>query len=371
MNEPADAHTASMLRELSDLVSRIGSDLAVYLVYDRPTQVAERPDLARTHFASRCISDSRINQMVDAFRSIDAYVQLFEGERPFLEALTTGSLRGRTRPIQIVHNGIGFGITDGGYAPGRMALLPAVADSYGILCSDSDAYTCAFAMHRYHSLLVLRTLGVQTPRIWHYRRGLGWMGPAPQLGTKVIVKSTYEAWSVGVTEDSVFYVDDHCNDRVDAIAESMGQPATVQEFIAGREVCVPIVAIPRPVTTPAVEQVLDRSASDPDAFVTIDDSLRPASLSYVPFDGPAEAVAQMSAAALAVFDIFQQHAIGRMDFRIDELGRPWLTDAAITPGLGNRGSMFTSCALLGLNHEEFLRTIIGASLLRYDVFEKL
>ena len=367
MKHAAAEHTATALRELSERVDQIASDLALYLVYDRPSQVDERPDLARTHFARRCISDDRVDEMIKLFRSIGAYVQLFEGDRPFLEALATGSLKGRAKPIQIVHNGIGFGITEGGYEPGRMALLPAVADSWGILCSHSDAYTSAFALHRHHSFTVLHALGVKTPPVWHYRRGSGWLGPSPPIGIKVIAKSTYEAWSVGITEESVFQVGDGCNGRLDAIAETIGQSVTVQEFVSGREVCVPILACPNPLTTPVVEQMLDRAPHDPDVYVTIDDSLRPASLSYVPYSGPAETAAQVSATALAVFDILQQHAIGRMDFRVDDLGRPWLTDAAIAPGLGDGGAMSTSCALLGLSRPEFLKAVIGASLLRYCI----
>ena len=55
---------------------------------------------------------------------------------------------------------------------------------------------------------------------------------------KVIAKSTYENWSVGVTDASIFHVDDSCDARVATIAEAIGQPVTVQQFISGTEVGV-------------------------------------------------------------------------------------------------------------------------------------
>lgn len=358
----ADTEHTVLLRGLERRLCAVGADLAVFLVYERPSQVDDRPDLARTYFAQRCVSDDQLDRMAAAYRDIGAYVELFEGEQPFLEALTTGRLALIDRRLPVVYNGIGFGITGGGFQPGRMALLPAITDTYGMLCANSDAYTCAFALHRFHSFVVLRALGVQAPPVWMFRRGKGWMGDAPPIGTKVIAKNTYEAWSVGVTEDSVFFVDDACVDRVTAIAEGIGQPVTLQEFVAGREVCVPMVSVPDLLVLPPVQQFLAKAPQDPDAFMTIHDNLNLAGVDYRPFDGPGEIVHQMAATSRSVFEILQQRALGRMDFRIDDHGRPWLTDAAITPGLGTAGSAFASFQSLGLSHPEFLRVVLAASL---------
>ncbi len=353
---------SSVLLALHESVGLMGTDLAVYLVYEHPSQVVERPGLAKVSFAERCTSEQELNDTIAAFRDIDAYVEVFQGERPFLEALISGRLQGVNRQIRVIFNGIGFGVTEGGFSPGRMAMLPAIADSYQILCANSDAYTCAFAMHRYHSFLVLRSLGVATAPVWHFNLQGGWMGSAPPIGTKVIAKSTYEAWSVGVGDDSVFVVDNTVEARVAEIARAIGQPVTLQEFVSGREVCVPIVATPSVQVLPAVEQILDKAPGDPDAILTHQDNLGGSGLSYVPFLGSDALLRQMGSTAEEVFRIFQQRALGRMDFRIDDQGRPWLTDAAITPGLSRVSSAYTSVAQLGFSHAEFLRITLGATL---------
>lgn len=351
----------AILRQLDERLCKVGDRVAVFLVYERPSQVRDRPELARTYFAQRCTSDRQINDMIDAYREIGAYVELFEGEQPFLTALTSGRLNSLGRRLPIMYNGVGFGITTGGFEPGRMALLPTIADSYGLLCANSDAYTCAFALHRFHSFVVLRALGVQAPPVWHYNTQQGWMGHAPPIGTKVIAKNTYEAWSVGVTDRSVFTVDETVPERVSSIIERIGQPVTLQEFISGREICVPIIGIPERIVMPPVEQILNKSPDDPDAFMTISDNLNMSGVTYTPFEGPDEAIRQMSSTAETVFAILQQRALGRMDYRIDCDGRPWLTDVAVTPGLGRDGSMFTSIASLGFDYEQFLRIALAAS----------
>lgn len=348
----------SMEAALTDL----GSDLALYLVYERPERVRERPALARTFFAERCTTDQALSELISAFRSIDAYVELFEDERSFLYALSSGRLTSVQRGTQVLYNGIGWGITPGGFRPGRKAMLPAVADSYGLVCANSEAYTCALALHKFHSFVLLRALGVRAPRLWHYRPKAGWMGERPPEGTKVIVKSTYEAWSVGVSTDSVFVVDETCESRVTAISERIGQAVTMQEFVAGREVCMPVLAFPQPIIPKPVEQVLSRAPAQADAVFTIEDNLAAESVSYVPFDGVDATVAEMRATSLKVFDILQMRAFGRMDFRLDDQGRPWLTDAAISPSWDAMSSAYTAFAPLGLSHPTFLRLIIAATL---------
>lgn len=350
------------LRRLEAALAERGSDVALHLVYERASRVVERPALARTFFAERCTTDEALNQMLVAFRAIGAYAELYDGEKPFLRALVGDGLDRLERSLHVIYNGLGWGVTPGGFKPGRKAMLPAIADAYGLLCANSDAYTCALALHKFHSFLVLRALGVRTPATWHFRAERGWMGPAPSPGTKVIVKSTYEAWSVGVTENSVFRVGHDCEERVRRVAESIGQAVTLQEFVAGREMCVPVLSSPQKVVGPPVEQLLAKSLGDPEAVFTIDDNLNHEAVSYVPFEGPSTLVAEMQETALRTFDILQMQAFGRMDFRVDSDGRPWLTDVAISPSWEPYSSAYTSFAGLGLDNDEFLRLIVAASL---------
>jgi len=190
------------------LVAR-APDLALSLAYDRPQRAAERPGLERAFFTQRCLSDAQIAQTIDAFRSVGAYVELFEGELPLMEALASGRLQRVDRELKVIYNGIEGGITAGGFEPGRKALVPTLADAYGVICSNSNAYACALGRHKFHYFTVLRSLGVKAPEVWHYRHPCGWVqGRSPAAGTKVIVKSTYESWAVGVTDDSVFVVDE-------------------------------------------------------------------------------------------------------------------------------------------------------------------
>lgn len=342
------------------LVTR-AEDIAVFLVYDRPERAAERPGLARTHFAERCVSDEQLGFMIDAFRSVNAYAELFEGERPFMEALACGRLQRLERPLSVAYNGIGWGVGVDGFQRGRKALIPLIADSYGLICANSDAYACALTLHKFHSFLVIAALGVSTPQTWHFEPSRGWIGGRPPAGVRVIVKSTYEAWSVGVTEESVFVVDESCDRRVAEIARQIGQAATVQAFIPGTEVYVPVMSCPERIVMPPVEAVIRRAAGDPDAVMTIDDNLE-RGVGYRRFDGPKELIERLGEDALTVFEGLQLQGLTRIDFRIDEGGRPWVIDVAVSPGLSLRSPVFLSASEIGLDHPTFLRAVVAATI---------
>jgi len=344
------------------LVDR-AADLALFLAFDRPQRVVERPGLERAYFAQRCLSDAQIEQMITAFRSIGAYVELIEGDLHLMEALASGHLQSIDRELKVIYGGIEGGIAPGGFEPGRKALVPAVADAYGVTCTNSNAYACALGRHKFHYFTILRSLGVRAPRVWHYHPAEGWVqGMSPEQGTKVIVKSTYESWAVGVTDDSVFVADKHCGERVASIAETIGQPVTVQEFVAGAEVCVPILGLPELVVTPPVEIILAKAPGDANSFMTVTDNLTQGEIGYRRFDRGAELDEQLAGAARATFEILELKAFGRIDFRIDERDRAWVIDVGVSPGTARQSSATFSLAQLGFDHAAFLRVVVAATL---------
>jgi D-alanine-D-alanine ligase len=350
------------LRAIERTLVQHAEDLALFLVYDRPERERERPGLWRTYFAQRCVSDAHLDATIGAFRSVGAYVELFAGERAWISALADGRLQRLPQRMKAAFNGIGWGIGVEGFMPGRKALVPLIADAYGITCVNSDAHACAVTVHKFHSSLIAGGVGIRTPRTWHFRPGHGWVGQAPPHGTRVIAKSTYEAWSVGVTDCSVFVVDESADARVAEVGESIGQPVTVQEFISGREVYVPVWSCPERILSPLMEAVATRAPGDPDAVTTIEDSIEHGGVSYRPFDGALDLVERLGAAAITVVDLFDLSGLARIDFRVDDRERAWVIDIAIDPGVAVENSAFQSLAEYGFDHPAFLRTVVAATL---------
>lgn len=353
--------SAAWITRLDRAVTLNSGRLAVHLIYDRPDRETERPGLWRTHFAARCVSDSALDSMLDVLRDTGIYAELFTGERPFIDALASGRLERLGRDLHLAFNGIGWGIGAEGFMPGRKALVPLLADAYGIVPLNADGYGSALTVHKFHSFLVLRALGIRTPQTWGFHPTLGWVGPRPELGTKVIAKSTYEASSVGVATNSVFEVDGHSDAYLRAMAESIGQLLTVQAFIPGREVCVPVLSSSHSIVLPPVEAVIPRDPS-PDGIMTLSDTLNRDGYVHRAYDGQGAEVTAMATTALQAYRYLELRGLARFDFRVDASGAPWLFDVAIEPGLSQGGSAFRSFGLLDVDYATFLRATIGASL---------
>ena len=182
---------------------------------------------------------------------------------------------------------------------------------------------------------------------------------------KVITKSTYENWSVGVTEASMFHVDDSCDERVAAIADDIGQPVTVQEFISGTEVGVSVLSCPELLIPPPMRTVLTKAPDDPDAVMTIHDNLEDKAIVLEPYDGPAEVMQELFDASARAFDALELGAFARFDFRVDAGGRTWLTDVGVSPGISEKDAAFLSIGELGFDHPSFLRAVVATTLATY------
>jgi D-alanine-D-alanine ligase len=354
------------LRELERNLVERGPELALYLAFDRPQRAKERPGVARTFFVERCASDAHLTQIINAFREIGAYVELFEGEEPFFKALADGRLQAMGQPLKVVYNEIEGGITWDGFQPGRKALVPSIADSYGLMCSNSNAYACAIGRHKFHYSTLLRQLGVRTPDTWHYRPLRGWAaGRKPPTGIKVIVKSTYENWSVGVTDASVFHVDDSVDQRVEHIANEIGQPVTVQRFVSGPEIGVSVFSCPEIVIPPPMKTILTKAPNDTDAVMTVYDNFTKDAIILEQFDASPSVMQELSESAGCAFEALELGAFARFDFRLDTEGRAWLTDVGVSPGISETDAAFFSLAALDFDHPSFLRAVVATTLASY------
>jgi D-alanine-D-alanine ligase len=339
-----------------------GDDLVVYLVYDRPSLIQKRPGLARTYFEQRCVPERQLERMKQAFLAIGAEAVVVEGDRDFLATLLDGHHEQSTASLRVAYNGLAYNVGEGAFEPGRKALIPLLADSFGLTCANSGAYACTFTLHKFHSFTLLRSLGIDAPGTWMYRPESGWVGDMPPLGLKVIAKSNYESWAVGVNEDSVFVVDDACTERLSGISDRIGQPVTVQEYITGAEVYVPVLSCPELVATPPVLSVLKRAPGDNNAYVRLEDNLSDDAISYRPFEADTSVELRLRDTAREIYDLLELQGLGRIDFRVDSNGRPWVFDIAISPGLERGGSAAVSAAAYGFDYESFIRLVVASTL---------
>ena len=161
----------------------------------------------------------------------------------------------------------------------------------------------------------------------------------------------------------VFVVGEDLDERVTAIADAIGQAVCVQVFVPGREVGVSVLVPDVPRAAPPIEVVLQKAPDDLDAIMTMEDNLTSAAVSYQPLVAARELVEELKRVAIECFRVLELGAFARIDFRVAEDGTPWVSDVGVSPGLGPPGSSsFEALRALGFDHGEFIRVVLGASL---------
>jgi D-alanine-D-alanine ligase len=227
-----------------------------------------------------------------------------------------------------------FNVAEGRRGPYREAFFPALFDELGLAYTASDAYACSIALDKAVTKHLTAALGVPTPRWRMVRRGDGL--DASMLEFPVIVKPNFEGSSKGITPESVVDDPGALPSRVAALLERFPAGVLVEEFVAGRDVCVALLASEGALTVlPPVELV--HGGGDPRAVLDLATKLAgvetrvPARIEAWT-DGRLRELAATVGRALG----FRDFAV--LDFRVDAAGNPHFIEANALPALDPSGS---------------------------------
>lgn len=289
------------------------------------------------------------------------HVLSFFSETEFMQFAMSADFHGKTLANRVV-----FTAAEGGTGAGRRALIPSFCRLLDLPYCNSGPHGCSVARHKFHSNAILQRAGVRAPETWLYHGNRGWIGAGrPQAGTRVIVKPTYESMAIGIDEGSVCFVDEGLDTFLMQRALRFGQPVTIQEFIVGREIGVPIIELERVEALPPIEWLKDgfQPLSDqPRTFVQQNLDKR-----YVgkPIrDVPEDLRLVASEAAVMAFEALDMAGAGRIDMRLDEDGRAWVFDTNESPPPLATTSYARSLATLGFNISDMLSLWVGGALHR-------
>jgi D-alanine-D-alanine ligase len=313
----------SILGNLGD----IRDSLAILLVACVKGATSPVRDHATHSLQTEFFSEQELAYIIGRLRSFGLFVRLFTSEMAFIEHVLERGMQvegfNRTLVYNTAHSGSG---------PGRKALLPAFCDLNGLAYTGSNPHAATLARHKFHSACVLRDCGIDVPTSWFYIPDRGWAGGrTPPDGLKVIVKLTYESASIGLSSDSVLVSGTSLLDRLQALATQFDQPLTVQQFVSGREVEVPIVDVANGFAPLPVALTVDGSDALGDAILTYD-LVNEDHFGFCDFGEISPAASEaVRADALQAAQIFGFRGLSRVDFRIDDAGRHFVTDLSTSP----------------------------------------
>ncbi len=252
-------------------------------------------------------------------------------------------------------NSLVYNLARNGIGNNKKTIIPAFCELVGLRYSSSGSLSCAFCRNKYYFSKLLSLHNIPTPRSWLLIDG-AWMGEQmPTNETLVICKPCSGSASQGVDCSSVFHFTGEQLNRY------KGTDNLIQEYIDGEECEVPVLSVDGIVSTlPPVgidlfgSSILDEKESSDNhyAFYSLANTQKEVTIELI------------KKYAAQTFKLLQMEVYGRIDFRIDSKGNPYIIDVSTTPYTIKHSSFAFAFEQLGLPYSKIYEAIISSALLR-------
>ncbi|MDD3087024.1 MAG: ATP-grasp domain-containing protein [Candidatus Omnitrophica bacterium] len=297
---------------------------------------------------------STIDVIADAIEANGFRVEKIGNAGNLLERL--GSLR-----VDIV-----FNISEGLSGRNRESQVPAILEMAGIPFVGADALTLGLTLDKVMAKKIFIADKIPTPKFFE-------VSSKEQLSSinhhkfPLIVKPRFEGSSKGLSESSRVQNKEELCQQVEYIINSYKQPALVEEFISGQEFTVAIVGNDEPEVMPVVQIKIDGKLKLNDKFYTFA-RITSDRLEYIcPAKIPAELKKTLNELALKTYRAVECLDFGRVDFRVDQDGRPYVLEINPLPSLSTEDVFKLVAENVGITYEDIIGKILNCALNRYNL----
>src|SRR5262245_9125091 len=241
----------------------------------------------------------------------------------------------------------------------RYTHVPAMLEMAGVPYTGSTPLGHALALDKVVTKRLLQEAGIATPNYRVLRRP---EDSAEGLKFPVVAKPRHETTSFGL---QLVAEPEALGAAVDAIVAKYQQDALVEEYVAGREVCVALLGNDGDIEVlPPVEQDFgDR----PIQMMTWDDKMHsdmgPAKICPAPI--PDSLAARLREIALATFRACHCQDYARVDIRLDAEMNPFVLEINSMASLGPTGSYMLAATTAGYSFDALMGRIVDVAHRRY------
>ena len=342
--------TAESLRE----------QIGVVLVTNLKERTKPIDDYATDSIVTEFLSNRELDDFIVGFEKAGIFCEVVVDEEGFIRWLHEGRHRfGRPQPL--IYN-----ITQNGTGSARFSLVPGLCRLHGLPLIDSDAYGAALGQHKFHVISLLEHFGLPVARSWWFTNH-GWWPAAPPAGLRVIAKPTLDSASMGIRRDSVCVVDAQLEQRLADLSREFRQPITVQEFIPGFEVEVPVLEAKGAETCMAVGIALHGQRNLGDDIMAYDDVFADGYSFYDFATVDREQAGYLQAVARKAYVGLGFTGPARVDFRVSLSNGIKVMEVTAKPHLTAHTSFMHMIQAMGRPYSDLLKYIVGAAAHRLKV----
>ncbi len=249
-----------------------------------------------------------------------------------------------------------FNIAEGVTGFGRESQVPALLEAYDVAYTFSDPLVCALTLHKGMAKHVARGCGVPTPsfEVVATREEAALV----TLPLPLFVKPVAEGTSKGVTAKSLVTSRAALVDVCSDLLQAYQQPVIVERFLPGREFTVGVLGSGADAHALATLEVVLRDGADDGVYSYRNKAQWRDLVEYRLLDAGALR-REVEEVAVATWRALGCRDAGRVDVRLDELGRAQMLEvnplAGLTPGHSDLPIM---AALRGMEYRALIAEIL-------------
>jgi D-alanine-D-alanine ligase len=285
------------------------------------------------------------------------------------------------RAIEAQKPNVVFNLVESLAGKGQLiALVPFVLDALGIPYTGASAAAILLTSDKISAKEKMRAFGLDTPE---------WIGPyaegtRPAASEKAglprplraagpwIIKSVWEHASLGLSEDGLV----HANSAADLTgileqrAPFLGGACFAETYIDGREFNLSLLTGPDgPEVLPPAEIIFEGYAEDRPRIVDYRAKWDETSYEYhhtprrfVFPDQDRDLISRLKATARQAWRVFRLNGYARVDFRVDQKGRPYILEINTNPCLSPDAGFAAALAEAGIPFEAAVERILADAL---------
>jgi len=259
-----------------------------------------------------------------------------------------------------------FNISEGLLGRNRESQVPILLEMADIPFVGADALTLSLTLDKIMAKKIFIAEGLPTPKFFEVKTPEALID-SDHMKFPLIVKPRFEGSSKGLSDASRVENAEELKKQAEYVINTYKQPALVEEFIRGEEFTVAIVGNDSPEVMPIVQIKIDGRLRLNDKFYTF---ARIASnrLEYIcPARINQDLKEKVSDLALKTYNAVECRDFGRVDFRVDNEGNPYILEINPLPSLSTEDVFMMVAKEVGISYEEMVGRILKGALKRYNL----
>jgi len=259
-----------------------------------------------------------------------------------------------------------FNISEGISGRNRESQVPILLEMINKPFVGADALTLALTLDKIMAKKIFIAEGIPTPKFFEVKT-VDELVNTDHCKFPMIVKPRFEGSSKGLSENSRVENKEELKKQVEYIINTYKQPALIEEFISGQEFTVAIVGNDHPEVMPIVQIKIDGRLQLNDKFYTFA-RITSDRLEYIcPARISQELKKKLTELAVKTYRAVECRDFGRVDFRVDNEGCPYVLEINPLPSLSTEDVFMLLAKKIGITYEEMIGKILTSALKRHNL----